>query len=243
MNNVNERNYIVIQGWMIKELGLKGNELLIYAIIYGFSQAEGTKFSGSLQYLADWCNSTRRGIQKALKNLCDKKLIIKEEKNINGIKLCLYVWNKVPQGVEQSSIGCRTEFYGGVEQSSIGCRTEFYGGVEQSSTNNINNNININIYINILSFLNEKTGKNFKHNSQKTRKLINARLREGYTEKDFYIVIENKCKDWLKDEKMNKYLCPDTLFGTKFEKYLNQGVNINEKHFTNGKDKFGNTVL
>lgn len=228
MKNVNEKNYIVIQGWMIKELGLKGNELLIYAIIYGFSQIEGTKFSGSLQYLADWCNSTRRGIQKALKNLCDKKLIIKEEKNINGIKLCSYVWNKVPQGVEQSSIGCRTEFH---------------GGVELSSTNNIKDNIDINIYINILSFLNEKTGKNFKHNSQKTRKLINARLREGYTEKDFYTVIENKCKDWLKDEKMNKYLCPDTLFGTKFENYLNQGVNINEKHFTNGKDKFGNTVL
>lgn len=228
MKNVNEKNYIVIQGWMIKELGLKGNELLIYAIIYGFSQIEGTKFSGSLQYLADWCNSTRRGIQKALKNLCDKKLIIKEEKNINGIKLCSYVWNKVPQGVEQSSMGCRTEFH---------------GGVELSSTNNIKDNIDINIYINILSFLNEKTGKNFKHNSQKTRKLINARLREGYTEKDFYTVIENKCKDWLKDEKMNKYLCPDTLFGTKFEKYLNQGVNINEKHFTNGKDKFGNTVL
>lgn len=228
MNNVNERNYIVIQGWMIKELGLKGNELLIYAIIYGFSQAEGTKFSGSLQYLADWCNSTKRGIQKALKNLCDKNLIIKEEQNINGIKLCSYIWNKVPQGVEQSSMGYRTEFH---------------GGIELSSTNNINNNININIYINILSFLNEKTGKNFKHNSQKTRKLINARLREGYTEKDFYTVIENKCKDWLKDEKMNKYLCPDTLFGTKFEKYLNQGVSVNEKHFSNGKDQFGNTVL
>ena len=125
----------------------------------------------------------------------------------------------------------------------MGYGKNYHGGMEDFTANNINNNININIYINILSFLNEKTGKNFKHNSQKTRKLINARLREGYTEKDFYTVIENKCKDWLKDEKMNKYLCPDTLFGTKFEKYLNQGVSINEKNFTNGKDQFGNTVL
>ena len=228
MKNVNERNYIVIQGWMIKELGLKGNELLIYAIIYGFSQAEGTKFSGSLQYLADWCNSTRQGVLNTLKKLVEKNLIIKEDEIICGVKFCSYVANKVEWGVKQSLTGCTTEFN---------------GGVKQSLHNNIKDNIDINIYINILSFLNEKTGKNFKHNSQKTRKLINARLREGYTEKDFYTVIENKCKDWLKDEKMNKYLCPDTLFGTKFEKYLNQGVNINEKHFTNGKDQFGNTVL
>ena len=210
MNNVNERNYIVIQGWMIKELGLKGNELLIYAIIYGFSQAEGTKFNGSLQYLADWCNSTRQGVLNTLKKLVKKNLIIKDDEIICGVKVCSYVVNKVEWGVKQSLTGCTTEFN---------------GGVKQSLHNNINNNININIYINILSFLNEKTGKNFKHNSQKTRKLINARLREGYTEKDFYTVIENKCKDWLKDEKMNKYLCPDTLFGTKFEKYLNQGAN------------------
>ena len=228
MKNVNERNYIVIQGWMIKELGLKGNELLIYAIIYGFSQAEVTKFSGSLQYLADWCNSTRQGVLNTLKKLVEKNLIIKEDEIICGVKFCSYVANKVELGVKQSLTGCTTEFN---------------GGVKQSLHNNIKDNIDINIYINILSFLNEKTGKNFKHNSQKTRKLINARLREGYTEKDFYTVIENKCKDWLKDEKMNKYLCPDTLFGTKFEKYLNQGVNVNEKHFANGKDQFGNTVL
>ena len=228
MKNVNERNYIVIQGWMIKELGLKGNELLIYAIIYGFSQAEGTKFSGSLQYLADWCNASKKTVQTALKNLIEKNYIEKEEKFINGVKFCYYLWKKFPQGIEDFTMG-----YG----------KNYHGGIEDFTTNNINNNININININILSFLNEKTGKNFKHNSQKTRKLINARLREGYIEKDFYAVIENKCKDWLKDEKMNKYLCPDTLFGTKFEKYLNQGVNINEKHFTNGKDQFGNTVL
>ena len=243
MKNVNERNYIVIQGWMIKELGLKGNELLIYAIIYGFSQAEGTKFSGSLQYLADWCNASKKTVQTALKNLIEKNYIEKEEKFINGVKFCYYLWKKLPQGMEDFTMGYGKNYHGGMEDFTMGYGKNYHGGMEDFTTNNINNNININIYINILSFLNEKTGKNFKHNSQKTRKLINARLREGYTEKDFYTVIENKCKDWLKDEKMNKYLCPDTLFGTKFEKYLNQGVSINEKNFTNGKDQFGNTVL
>ena len=67
--SMKSENYVVIQGWMIKELGLKGNELLVYALIYGFSQTEGQKFTGSLQYLEDWCNSSRQGIIKCLQSL------------------------------------------------------------------------------------------------------------------------------------------------------------------------------
>lgn len=74
---VDNNNYLVIQGWMIKELGLKGNELLIYACIYGFSQHEGNYFTGSLQYLADWTASTKEGIRLCLNKLLDKNLIIK----------------------------------------------------------------------------------------------------------------------------------------------------------------------
>ena len=67
--NIKDRNYITIQAWMRTELGLKGNDLLVYAIIYGFSQVENQRFNGSLQYLADWCGATKSGIQKNLKNL------------------------------------------------------------------------------------------------------------------------------------------------------------------------------
>lgn len=105
---INE-NYIVIQGWMVNELKLKGNELLIYAIIYGFSQLEGQKFTGSLQYLANWTNSTKQGVIKCLKSLIEKELIIKEDKIINGVKFCEYystkfnrVLNKVEWGIKQS---------------------------------------------------------------------------------------------------------------------------------------------
>lgn len=105
---INE-NYIVIQGWMVNELKLKGNELLIYAIIHGFSQLEGQKFTGSLQYLANWTNSTKQGVIKCLKSLIEKELIIKEDKIINGVKFCEYystkfngVLNKVEWGIKQS---------------------------------------------------------------------------------------------------------------------------------------------
>ena len=108
-NRIKNENYILIQGWMITELKLKGNELLIYAIIYGFSQAENQVFNGSLQYLAEWTNSTKQGVIKCLKSLVDKGYIEKEDKYINNVKFCEYyatkfnrVLNKVEQGSKQS---------------------------------------------------------------------------------------------------------------------------------------------
>lgn len=111
-NKVRNENYIVIQGWMVNELKLKGNGLIIYAIIYGFSQSESQRYTGSLQYLADWTNSTKQGVIKSLKLLIKKGLIMKEEKNINGVKFVEYyatkfngVLNKVEWGGKQSLMG------------------------------------------------------------------------------------------------------------------------------------------
>lgn len=87
---MNSNNHITIQGWMITDLHLKGNDLMVYAIIHQFSQDGETKFTGSLQYLADWCSATKQGIMKNLKNLLDKGLIIKEDTVINGVKFVAY---------------------------------------------------------------------------------------------------------------------------------------------------------
>ena len=76
-------------------------------------------------------------------------------------------------------------------------------------------------YEEIVQYLNQKTGKNFKHTSKVTRRHIRARLAEGFTVSDFKQVIDKKCSDWLRDQKMKEYLRPETLFGTKFESYLN----------------------
>lgn len=86
--------------------------------------------------------------------------------------------------------------------------------VEQSPTTPIP-------YNEVIDYLNQKTGKNFKHTSKVTQRHIRARLAEGFTVSDFKQVIDNKCNDWLRDQKMKEYLRPETLFGTKFESYLN----------------------
>ena len=87
---IKNENYIVIQGWMVNELGLKGNELLIYAIIYGFSQDENQSYTGGLQYLCNWLNSTKQTVINTLKSLQDKNLIEKSENIMNGVKFCEY---------------------------------------------------------------------------------------------------------------------------------------------------------
>ena len=76
-------------------------------------------------------------------------------------------------------------------------------------------------YQEVVEYLNQKTGKNFKHTSKVTQRHIRARLAEGFTVNDFKQVIDKKCSDWLRDQKMKEYLRPETLFGTKFESYLN----------------------
>ena len=75
----------------------------------------------------------------------------------------------------------------------------------------------------VISHLNEKTGSKYRSNTKSTLKHINARLNDGYKLDDFIVVIDKKSKEW-KETEFEKYLCPETLFGTKFEKYLNQKV-------------------
>ena len=96
----------------------------------------------------------------------------------------------------------------------------------KQETNAYNNKLNAynNIINNIVEYLNQKANVNYKTTTKKTRDLIIARLNEGFTENDFKKVIDNKCKDWLYS-KMSEYLRPETLFGTKFESYLNKVSN------------------
>jgi uncharacterized phage protein (TIGR02220 family) len=77
-------------------------------------------------------------------------------------------------------------------------------------------------YKEIVEYLNEVTGKNYKHNANKTKGFITARWNDGYRLEDFKKVIDIKDKDWKDDKKWEKFRRPSTLFGTKFDEYLNQ---------------------
>jgi len=77
MSAVKDNNFIAIQGWMRTKLNLKGNELLIYALIYGFSQDGESRFKGSRKYIADWCGCSLNTVDRALGSLVAKGLLAK----------------------------------------------------------------------------------------------------------------------------------------------------------------------
>lgn len=90
---ISRNNYLAIQGWMITDLKLSGNELLCYALIYGFCQDGETKYAGSSSYICEWLSCSKKTALTTLKALTDKGYIIKYEKVINGVKLCDYAVN------------------------------------------------------------------------------------------------------------------------------------------------------
>lgn len=211
---IKDDNYYQISGWMLNRLGLKGVALSVYAIIYGFTQDGDTEFSGSRQYLADFTGTTRPTIDKALKELIEKGYISKKIVTINNVNFNKY---KVILPIIQ-----------GVKKLDRGCKETLQGYKETLHNNNIYNNSNNNSIIYIVDYLNEKAKTNYKTTTEKTKRLINARLNEKFTVEDFKTVIDNKVTEW-KGTDFEKYLRPETLFGTKFESYLNaKAINKNK---------------
>ena len=80
-------------------------------------------------------------------------------------------------------------------------------------------------YSEIISYLNEKTGRSFR-TTEAHKRFIKARWNEDYKLDDFKKVVDNKVADWtgktINGQPAEKYLQPSTLFGTKFDNYLNQ---------------------
>ena len=117
----------------------------------------------------------------------------------------------------------------GTTECTTNCTTNSQQDVQQTPTTNKEKKYkkDKNIYIDIVGHLNQAAGSNYKADSKKTQSLIDARLKEGFTVDDFKTVINKKTSQWLSDPRMSPYLRPETLFGTKFEGYLNERWNEN----------------
>lgn len=158
MAKIKNENFIAIQGFMVKELGLTGNELIAYALVYGFSQDDESEFKGSLNYVAEWLNCSRTTAFNLLNKLADDGFIKKTEKTINGVKFCNYSAAK-PNNEELKEIKLRKQIRKQkekLERSSKklntcskkynGCSKNLNEGVQKVDTHNNNiDNIKDNI--------------------------------------------------------------------------------------------------
>ena len=108
-------------------------------------------------------------------------------------------------------------------------QVENHTQLNNKELNNKELNTKNNIYGEVVDYLNRKANTNYKSSSRDTQKHINARVTEGFTVDDFKTVIDKQCAKWIGTE-WEQYLRPKTLFGTKFEDYLNSKVNNNQSN-------------
>ena len=135
-----ENNYITIPGFLRTRLDLKGSELIITALVYGYSQDGDSWFMGKTEYIAEWAGITDKNVLRSLKSLTEKGILEKKEMFVNNkAKRCYYRFNFECVELQNSTVaGCQNSTVAGCQNSTVaGC---------QNSTvnNNINNNINNN---------------------------------------------------------------------------------------------------
>nr|UVN04811.1 MAG: replication initiator protein A [Bacteriophage sp.] len=216
---LNDNNFIAIQGWMRTKLNLKGYELIVYALIYGFSQDGNSKFSGTRRYIAEWCGCSMRTVDNTLASLLSKQLIIKHEKYVNGVRSCDYTAVPAELAARQNATQTPADTQTNAETPTEHNATEPQQLLDEPQAPAQSKEPDPTEEI--VEHLNQRAGTHYKSTTATTRKLIKARLREGFTVDEFKMVIDKKCADWLNNPAMAEYLRPETLFGNKFESYLN----------------------
>ena len=193
--------YAIIPANVRYDKELKANSKLMYGEITALSNKEGYCWASN-KYFAELYEVTPQAISNWIK-LLEKKGYIKIE--------------YIREGKEIKQRNIYVDVSINIDRVSI----KKEEGYQQKFKENITS-FNTTINKDIVEYLNLKTNSNYKHTTEATVKIINARLKEGYTLEDFKTVIDKKTKQWLNDEKMSNFLRPLTLFGTKFESYLNE---------------------
>lgn len=93
-------SYVVIQSFMVNDLHLKGNELIVYATIFGFSQDGAHWFYGTRGYLAEWCGAKRETVDRCLRSLLEKGYIERKDVEEHGRVSVQYRATKNVQGTQ-----------------------------------------------------------------------------------------------------------------------------------------------
>ena len=163
----------------------------------------------SNQHLAEFCQCSERKVSDAV-----TKLI-----KCGYVSVASFDGRKRTLRSNLSNVRGRLEK--SARQDSKNCEAESQNLLQSNTYRKTSTNTDKVIYAEIIDYLNAKAGTRYRATTSSTRKHIKARIDEGFTVEDFKSVIDKKCSEWLGNSKMEQYLRPETLFGTKFEGYLN----------------------
>ena len=221
---------------------LKANEKILYSEITALANKHGY-CSASNAYFARLYEVTIRAISQWIGHLEKsgyiKTQLIKDKETKKVVERRIYIHEVKP--VEQMFHTHRTNVPYPIEQMFQKPMEQKFQENNTSNNNTSNNNSRVSeekkekdelkeVRKEVISYLNKAADKRFSSNSNNAKKFISARYNDGYRIDDFKLVIDNKVSGWKGHEKWDKFLRPETLFGNKFESYLN------EKPIRNNKD-------
>lgn len=198
--------YSIIPATVRYDGRLTANAKLLYGEITALSNQSGYCWASN-RYFSELYGVSKDSIQRYIKQLKDfgyvRVEIIKEDNEVKERRI--YVCDDP---------AAKMPLPGGKIDPTPGGKNDPLNNTSVNTTNNKD------IVGKVISYLNLKTAQSYRATSKSTQRHVNARLNEGYELEDFYAVIDSCNVMWGKDEKMRRYLRPETLFGTKFESYL-----------------------
>jgi uncharacterized phage protein (TIGR02220 family) len=213
-------NYVVMNRTALndKRLSWKAKGIMAYMLSmpddWVFYVTELTKHS------IDGEKAFRSGLKELKENGYVKRNPVREGNKIVGWET---VVTEIPsQTLDKSLLACFVHVENEQVQNVHVQKDVLLSTESLLNTDELNTDIKYIPVSEVISYLNQKTNSSYKTTSKKTKDLVRARVNEGYTLEDFKTVIDKKSQEWLNDNQMNRYLRPETLFGTKFESYLNQ---------------------
>lgn len=83
--NMINKDTIIVTDWMINEIGLCGDRLIAYAVIYKFSKEKDKYYGGSLRYIANWLGRNTPYARKIVDTLIEDGFVIETEKGLKAI--------------------------------------------------------------------------------------------------------------------------------------------------------------
>lgn len=237
-----ENTFYTILPFMVNDLNLSGNELLVYAIIYGFSQDGESWFYGSRKYLSECTNISKASVTRCLKALTDKGFIERKEvvdKKGNHVE---YMASK-----ESLSGGVVKNLNGGSKESlpNIYRNNNYFEKETHESTSkeidkediwDLVEKLEPLFSMQCLKVFIDETGREFQTLPAKCAEFLNSRD-WPYSVDDVRKMIRFKADEW-EDTKYSKYIQPSTLFSPDhFEEYIMQSKNDEDsKWFDGGYD-------
>ena len=223
-----QNNYITIQGWMSQELKLKGNDLMVFALIFGFCQDGESEFKGSINYICEWLNCSRPTVSKSLDFLVSKNLLEKRTVFVNNVTFNRY---KVSLQV--------------VKKLYMGSKETLHGGSKETLHHNTNIDTNIDTF-----FLNSEKEKNNLETEKEDNTYSTAEFLEDWAKARQ--VFENKPTNIVKLERhelvnfneilkhYNREQVKDGMRGLFMQRTIFESLKVRPTHFLDNFEKYLN---